>query len=484
MTALLDWSYDLLNPREQRFFERLSIFAGGFTLDGATAICATDGEDDFDMIDLVSSLASKSLLVAELVGKEQRYHLLESFRQYANAKLIGRGEQEKLAWHHAVFYVELAEQLEREWDTMPDHAWLPQATVELENWRTLLEWALTKRGDIVLGQRLAAVRGVMWRGFTLAEGRRWVRAATELVNEVTPPRLVARLEHSEAEGARRFGEFKVAHGAAERAMLRYRQLGDEAEVAWTQSLAGAMLAVLGRAAEAEPLLREALATADTIGDSRLRAASLHRLGLVRSTVGDLIDSNAFLIEALGLAKVLGATILEAAIGTALSQNAYLAGDPETALSLTDKVLRDYRSLDSPGTGTNIAYTVADRATYLIALGRYDEARAHANEALVLANSLQLAFMICRSLQHLAVIALLRPRVEGGLRALDHAGAARLFGFVEARLTALGDLEDLDRPYYHSALDQLREAIGTDKLTHLMATGATMTEDEAIAQAQQ
>ena len=96
------------------------------------------------MIDLVASLASKSLLVAELVGNEQRYRLLESSRQYANAKLIARGEQGKLARRHALFYVELAEQLEREWDTTPDHEWLPQATVELENWRAALEWAFDK----------------------------------------------------------------------------------------------------------------------------------------------------------------------------------------------------------------------------------------------------------------------------------------------------------------------------------------------------
>ncbi len=93
MIALIDWSYDLLTPREQRFFESLSVFADGCTLDAATAVCATEAEADLDEIDLVASLASKSLLVAELVGNEQRYRLLESSRQYASAKLIARGEQ-------------------------------------------------------------------------------------------------------------------------------------------------------------------------------------------------------------------------------------------------------------------------------------------------------------------------------------------------------------------------------------------------------
>ena len=95
MTALIDWSYDLLTPREQRFFESLSVFAGGCTLEAATAVCATDGEDDIEVIDLLASLVTKSLLVAELAGSEQRYRLLESSRQYARDKLIARGEQEQ-----------------------------------------------------------------------------------------------------------------------------------------------------------------------------------------------------------------------------------------------------------------------------------------------------------------------------------------------------------------------------------------------------
>src|SRR3984957_7540934 len=93
MTASLDWSYDLLSPREQLFFETLSVFAGGCTLEAATAVCAIETEDDVDAIDLLASLVTKSLVLAELVGYERRYRLLESSRQYAADKLSARGEQ-------------------------------------------------------------------------------------------------------------------------------------------------------------------------------------------------------------------------------------------------------------------------------------------------------------------------------------------------------------------------------------------------------
>ncbi len=434
------------------------------------------------MIDLIASLVTKSLLVAELAGNEQRYWLLESSRQYARDKLIARGEQDDFARRHAIFYVELAERREREWDTIPDHAWLPQATVELENWRAALEWALARRGDVTLGQRMAAVRAVMWRSFTLAEGRRWVRAAMELVLEDTPFLLTAQLEHSEAEGARRFGDFQMAFTKAESALSRFCKLGDARGIAETQSLAGAMLSVLGRPGEAEPLLREALEAADTIGDCRLRASTLFRLGLVRNEVADYAGAEVYFTEALELAKALGATIISISVRIALAQNEHFTGNAEKALQLIEDVLADYRSLNASGAAISAAYALTDRATYLIALGRYDEARVQANNALTVGREGQLVFVIARSLQQLAVLALLGAQVEHVPAAARHAGAARLFGFVQGRLTTLGSLEDLERDYYISALALLRDTVGAEKLTKMMATGATMTEDEAVAQA--
>ena len=132
MTALIDWSYDLLTSQEQKFFEALSVFANGCTLAAVTAVCGhDDDEDDITVIDLVSSLVTKSLLVAELVGTEQRYRLLESSRQYARDKLIVRSAQDEVARRHATFYVELAERFGRAWDTTPERVWLPAVKVEL-----------------------------------------------------------------------------------------------------------------------------------------------------------------------------------------------------------------------------------------------------------------------------------------------------------------------------------------------------------------
>jgi predicted ATPase/DNA-binding XRE family transcriptional regulator len=488
MTALIDWSYDLLTRREQRFFESLSVFAGGCTLDAATAVCAIAGEDELDVIDLITSLVTKSLLVAELAGYEQRYRLLETSRQYARGKLMARDEQEQVARRHALVYLELAERLERRWNMAPD-ASPPREYLELENWRGALEWALGRRGDVILGECLAS-RKVVWHSFTPAETRHWVRAALELVVEATPPAVTARLEHADAQSADLLLEPAVSLAAAERALARYRELGDEMGVAQTLGLAGGSLAMLGRPAEAEALLREALELARALGGRRLAGVILHRLGWARQAVNDFAGARAHFREVLELAKTLGDQNLWASVTSDLASNEAVAGDPESALCIyLDLLMADsVQNTSSPSTRTEFSITettiagaLVNMAECLVALGRYNQARVQANKALEFARGFKLDVVVAASLEHLAIVAIRRAQVEGQHSPAEYAGATRLLGFVRTRLHELRN--DAIGSRYDNDLALLTNVIGADKLAHLMALGAAMTEDEAIVQAQ-
>ncbi|HEY6326618.1 MAG TPA: tetratricopeptide repeat protein [Candidatus Cybelea sp.] len=479
MTALFDWSYDLLTPREQRFFEAMSTFAGGFTLEAATAVCAINAEDDVDIIELIASLVTKSLLVVESSDQEQRYRLLESSRQYAQSKLVARGEQKKVARRHALCYLEMAERLDGAWERTPDREWLPQANRLLENLRAALDWTLEKRSDVTLGIRLAALRMMMRRVFPLAEARRWVRAALALVDDSTPPEL-ARLELAYATIASQLGEINEGLTAAERALTRYRELNDVFGIAQAQVLAGGRLVILERFSEAEPLLREALETARRVGDRRLAANALRMIGLAQTLVGGFDTARATLTEAYGLANAVGADFLAASIGASFYSLEYDAGNVEKALTLATDTMDIYRELGRSAL-SEIPANLAGVAMSLITLRRYDEGRANAHEALALSRELGIVAMVAISLGQLAVVTLLEPQLEARSPAAKNA-AAEVLGFVDARLTALGIPKKYGLPEYDDALQRLRDEIGAKELAKLLAAGATLTEDEAIAQA--
>ncbi len=484
MRALIDWSYDLLTPRERRFFESLSVFAGGCKLDEATAVCAGEGEDDIDVVELIASLVTKSLLVAELAENEQRYRLLESSRQFAREKLIASGGQEQLARRHAIVYLDLAQRLERARDTLPDKDWLPQAHGELENWRAVLEWTLCKRSDVAAGQRLVALRNVVGLGLGSEEWRRWLRAALELVDDLTPPAVVAGLEHAAADCAARFAARGLSLAAAERALKLYREIGDARGTAQALALIGTSLVLYERLAEAEPLLREALEAARTTGDRRLAISVLQSMGNARDRVGDYAGARTYLSEALCLAKALGNEFLATSVVIALSSNALDSGDPETSHRLNLEALAAYRAM-GPVAFPNVASMFANLAVDMITMGRFGKAREYANQALELADQLGRSVFVALALLYLVIVDVLTPGTEGGRRAADAAGVVRLLGFVDSRLTALAVPEAYCLPLEHArTLDLLRDAVGVDELTRLMAAGATMTEAEAIAQARE
>jgi len=114
LRASVDWSHDLLTDRERTLFRRLGIFLGGCTLEIAEEVCAGDGLDPDDVLDVITALVDKSLVQAEDRGTAVRYRLLETIRQYALAKLAAAGETDRLRDAHRDAYVDYAERLEPE----------------------------------------------------------------------------------------------------------------------------------------------------------------------------------------------------------------------------------------------------------------------------------------------------------------------------------------------------------------------------------
>ena len=173
--ALIDWSYDLLAPAERTLFERLAIFAGTFTTESAAVVCGGEEVKESDVLDLITSLADKSLVMADTHGRRERFWLLESIRAYALEKLVAAGRRDEMARRHAQYFLDAARDAQRRFGSQPLAEWLAAAAAEVENFRSALEWTVGRDQDALLGGSIASALDMYWwHGGLEAEGRRWL----------------------------------------------------------------------------------------------------------------------------------------------------------------------------------------------------------------------------------------------------------------------------------------------------------------------
>jgi len=176
MRATIEWSHELLVEEEKRLYRRLGVFAGGFTLVAAEAVCGDQGEPD--VLDVLSGLVGSSLVQrAEEAEGESRFRMLETVREYAGERLEAGGEAEEMRRRHAVYFLALTEEAEPELRGARQVEWLARLEADHDNLRAALGWSLGG-GDRELGLRLAGSLWFFWhtRGHW-SDGRRWLEGA-------------------------------------------------------------------------------------------------------------------------------------------------------------------------------------------------------------------------------------------------------------------------------------------------------------------
>ncbi len=485
MRALIDWSHDLLSAKEQKLFRRLAIFVGGWTLEAAGAVCADeqaakDATESWEVLDPLSSLVEKSLVHAEPMQGGMRYRYLESTREYARERLAEAGEDAAIARAHAAAFLALGEELYKLFETTAERDWLDRAEPELENFRAALSWAFGAPGDVLLGRRLAAALRPVWTRFAAAEGQRWIQAARDLSPIEMPASVEAALDCAEAAIATALAQPQTARERAERALALYRELGDPLRVAQARHLLGRALVDLGHAEEGEKTLTAALKEARATGVRSTIGDILQSIAVARSHAGDLAGARPLFAEALAMFRSVGAERVCSHIAGNLAEAEFHEGNAAEALRLENEALATYRRFNHK---LGAAISLCNIAAYLIALERYEDACVSARDGLAAARDTQWEAGVLWSLQHLAATAALRRAGDAQRVGGDRLGAARILGYVDARLDAVEALrQHTERQEHDKMLAALREALGEDQLAKLMAEGAAWNEDRAVAAA--
>ena len=185
LNAMLDWSYSLLSEREKVVLCRLSVFVGDFTLQAAGSVASETEVDEADVIDAVASLVAKSLISTTVINESTYYRLLDTTRAYAAAKLAERGEADRIARRHAIFYSKFLEHDEIIQSLFGEHD-LSGYAPHIGNVRAALGWALSDHGDVAVGIELATWAAPLFIGLSLLEEcRGWCERALAALDDAS-----------------------------------------------------------------------------------------------------------------------------------------------------------------------------------------------------------------------------------------------------------------------------------------------------------
>jgi predicted ATPase/class 3 adenylate cyclase len=511
LRALMDWSYDLLNAQEKLLLHRLSVFAGGWTLETAEQVCGGEGIEAWEVLDVLTGLVDKSMVAYEALAQARRYRLLETVRQYASDKLRAPGDEARIRSRHLDCFLRLAEQIEPELHGPEQLRWLDFLEQEHDNLRTALDWSQAQDEEREKGLRLAGILGWFWKLHNhLGEGRsRLESMLAGPPSDSTPARAAAvetagllafyqndyvstraLLEQSSAywreRGDRRalatslaylgaalfrLGEPEKAVSVVEESLALAREVGDPWRLArslWTQ---GTHMHFGGNDAEARPIFEESIALFRRIGDPWGLASALYYLGEIEQAAGHYASARALIEEALGLTRPTEDRFTLSVYVDTLGEIALAEGDYRQARCLFEESLALCREDHNT---RRIAYELRNLGHLARFEGRFVEARAHYQESLTLYGEMDARPGIANLLDSLARLA----GVEGQAKR-----AARLFGATEAlRQPIQAPVPGHERLDYESRVAAAREALGAEAFAAAWEEGRAMTLEQAIAYA--
>jgi predicted ATPase/DNA-binding winged helix-turn-helix (wHTH) protein len=422
LRAAMDWSYDLLSTAEQKLFRRLSVFAGGCTLEGAEAVCDTKGDLDLDLLECVASLVDKSLVYqVEPVQIESRFTMLETIREYALEKLEASRERASTKRAHAAYCLVLAEEEATGQADAEGAEWLQRLDLENDNFRASLEW-LIETGDAQWGLRLGVALFRYWemREY-LVEGRDRLGKLLNIAGAATPTNARARALFAAGVLATEQGDYVPADALFQESLDIARQLGDKHGAAVSLNALAVNARDRGNVAAARSLFEESLALWRELGDQKAVARSLSNLANVVKLQGDNARARSLYGECLSIFEELGDRM---GVAWAMNYQGDVArdqGDSKAAQELYEQALTIFRELDDRW---GIAGTLADLGSLAREQGECPTAHSMYRESIKTFQELDHKRGIARVLEYFAGLAAIQLEPERSLRLAGAAAALR------------------------------------------------------------
>ncbi|MFF5109568.1 ATP-binding protein [Streptosporangium sp. NPDC000095] len=400
LRAAIGWSHELCEPAERLLWARLSVFAGDFELDAARYVCSGDNLPSEDIMELISSLVEKSILLSDGTPSGHRYRLIDTLRQYGEEWLDKLGESAVIRERHRDYYLQLAKRSEDAWSGARQVYWYVRMRHEHDNIRVALDHCLRTPGEVQAGLKLLSSLWFMWVACGLArEGRLYLEKTLELARQPSPDRCKALWVLSYINSAQ--GNITGAIEAAEQCSSDAVRVGDSGAVILATKMLGTaaflqndlqkasallgvaiefhksgrelnpgllpsivelsmVLLIQNEPAEAEVLLRDCIAVCTQRGELWLRSYAIYALASVYQVMGRSPEAMSNAREALRLKRyfhdVLG-------IGLAIevvAKQALEDGQAELAARLMGGGQANWRTFGMPQLGSPFFNSEHDR----------------------------------------------------------------------------------------------------------------------------
>jgi predicted ATPase/class 3 adenylate cyclase len=509
LQATLEWSYNLLTEPEQTLFSRLSVFSGGWTLEAVDGLLAEDGLSRTDLLELLSNLVDKSLVIVSHRQDEARYGMLETVHQYATELLSTSGETEAYRRRHANYLISLAEEGDPKLRSADQITWLRKFDDEHENFRAALRWT-TASDHADDAARLVAALGWFWflRGYW-TDARQWLNTSMDMVSDpepllrakaicraagieliqgnlAGPPELVREAldiftAHEDIEGMAwclnllgQTASFVTDDDVdciknLNQSLELFRSLGDNWGMAWSKRYLGQMAEFEGDIDRAFALQEEALKVFKEIGDFWNAAHSRFLIGGTYRDQGDFQKAESAYRESYAMCEtiddhVMGAHALQGMGIAALELERYRDAEVylQDALEIMERIGDE---------------NCTSRANYYLARVAlhhrdFDQALAYLRDSM----------LMYKKLNREAYIAMcLIPCAELTSTIGQHRRAAQLLGAVYSfSFDPLAAFPVSLQEEYQGQVEETRELLGEDEFKRAYNEGTKLTVDEVLA----
>jgi predicted ATPase/DNA-binding CsgD family transcriptional regulator len=471
LRGAIEWSYDLLGQPEQRLWAALSVFAGGWTLDAAEAVCpAASVRVDADerassVLALLRQLIEKSMVVVDQTPDGTRYRLLESQHAYAKERAQAAGDLPALERRHLEWCVALAQSVTLPW---PDSEQVARLVREHDNLRAALRWCIN-RGEAVLGLRLAVLLWPLWYTQGLyAEGRAWLGALLALPSASSPTALRARGLAFAGYLSSHQGQMSEAEALLQEGLTTAEHAGAPMEQTLCSDFMGDLARRQGDLTEAAARFERTVRLAHVAGRRLWEAWAVYHLARVHWELGDADSARATLNEAVQLSLGGSELRLDAHVLALRGRLAALDGDHQAARTFEDQSLALLRTI---GDQQGLAFASLEAAASALDRGDGSQAARHLDTALKVASESGEQLVLARGME----------AVARAVTTTEPHQALRLAGAAAALRASLGLQPSApDRERLESWVREAQRRLGEAGASAAWATGERDTVAQGVA----